>query len=114
MHRCFISHAEAPVRQWRELLRTWPSSFLQYVWTYCEEDFDELVSEVPNIVRIDASLLLPLAEFQKLRGVGHPIQQLQDLIQLRSLQAFGGWYADLAWLREGMWHNPEVWAHMHA
>ena len=116
LHRFFVSHADAPVKQWRELLRTWPCSFLQYVWTYREADFDELAGEVINTVRMDASLLLPLAEFEKLRGLGHPIQLLKDLIQLRSLQAFGGWYADLdiAWLRDGMWHTPHEWAEMHA
>ena len=117
LHRFYISEAGAPLEQWREWLLTWPSSFLQYVWTYSEADFEELAGEVSNVVRKDASLLLSAGFFGDRRREGYPIPLLKDLIQFKALYAFGGWFADLdiAYLRDGgMWRAPVVWAETHA
>jgi len=117
LHRFYLSEKTAPLKQWRELLLTWPPSFLQYVWTYSEAEFEEIAGEVSNAVRMDASRLLSAEVFGSLRRAGHPIPLLKDLIQFKALHAFGGWFADLdfAYLRDGgMWHAPLVWAELHA
>lgn len=116
LHRFFHPDEGAPVDQWRELLRTWPASFLQYVWTYTEAAFDLLAGEAPNAVRMDAQRIFPLVEFQRLRAQGYPIQLLKDSIQFGILQVFGGWFADLdlVMVRDGMWENPAEWADEHA
>ena len=116
LHRFFHPDEGASVEQWRELLRTWPASFLQYVWTYTETAFDSLAGEAPNAVRMDASRILPLDEFQRLRAEGYPIQLLKDSIQFGILQVFGGWFADLdmVMLRDGVWDDPVEWAGEHA
>ena len=76
LHRFSISEAGAPLEQWRELLLTWPPSFLQYVWTYSEADFEELAGEVSNVVRKDASRLLSVEVFGARRREGYTIPLL--------------------------------------
>ena len=111
----FHPHEAAPLDQWRELLRSWPASFLQYVWTYSDEAFDSLACEACNAVRVDASRIVPIDKFDKLRAQGYPIQLLKELIQFGILQVFGGWFADLdiVLVRDGMWEDPAGWAFQH-
>ena len=68
-------------------------SFMQYVWTYNEDDFRTLLGAGPYpsfIVWKDASIIMPKTAFQLLRDWNTPVQHCKDLFSLRVLEAYGG------------------------
>ena len=87
---------------WRRCVRTFSMQWTQYIWTYSLDDFVFVLgNEHPaNVVHMNVEAFFRRSQFDDLMGRGIPVQHIKDIISMRILYAFGGWFIDfdVAWL----------------
>lgn len=67
------------------------SPTIQMLW--CYKRYTR--SRIPGVVCQNAERLLPKDSFNKLRKKKIPIQLIKDIIEMRTLYSYGGWFIDL-------------------
>ena len=87
---------------WQRCVRSFGETWTQYVWAYSLEDFYAVVGADPpyNVVHMNVALFLSRGEFDDFARKGLSSQHIKDIVQMRILAAFGGWFVDFdaAWL----------------